>query len=299
MSNPWILYAVCALMLIVAVAALLPTILRAKDAAPEAERDAQAEALAAQALQAEKARLDEDFAAGRVDREHYEALLTDLRRRVLEEQKPALNEEEKSAPKADPLNLSRRQLAALVTALVCTISIGSYAFLGSPEMLGLAQAQKVLQGTASAQSIEDYLKSAPKDGRAWVLLAHKKIDEGDFRTASRAYKAARDASEKIARDPDVMLEYGAAVLTAKETALYADAYKALREALVLKAGDPRAEQLALMGAVASEDWSGAAALVRSMIQKMPPDSADYMQAEQTLRMLEARAESKAQSQAKP
>lgn len=293
MSNPWILYFVCALMLIIAVAALLPTILRAKDAAPEAERDAQAEALAAEALQAEKARLDEDFAAGRVDREHYEALLTDLRRRVLEEQKPALNEEEKSAPKADPLNLSRRQLAALVTALVCTISIGSYAFLGAPEMLGLAQAQKVLQGTASAQSIEDYLKSAPKDGRAWVLLAHRRIDAGDFRGAAEAYRNARESSPKIARDPDVSLEYGAAALTARDPQFFADANKALQEALAQKPGDPRAEQLALMGAVAAEDWARARDLTRMMLERMPPDSPDYMQAEQTLRMLESRAASAA------
>ena len=298
MSNPWILYAVCALMLVIALAALLPTIFRAKEAETEAASAERAEKLVSEALRAEKAQLDHDFAEGRLDRTHYEAMLSDLRWRILEEQKPALSEEEKGAERV-PLKITRGALAALVIALVTFVSVGSYWFLGAPEMLELAEAQKVLQGTASAESIETYLEKAPKDGRAWVLLAHKKIDEGDFRTASRAYKAARDASEKIARDPDVMLEYGAAVLTAKETALYADAYKALREALVLKAGDPRAEQLALMGAVASEDWSGAAALVRSMIQKMPPDSADYMQAEQTLRMLEARAESKAQSQAKP
>lgn len=298
MSNPWILYAVCAVMLVIALAALLPTIFRAKEAETEAASAERAEKLVSEALRAEKAQLDHDFAEGRLDRAHYEAMLSDLRRRILEEQKPALSEEEKGAERV-PLKITRGALAALVIALVTFVSVGSYWFLGAPEMLELAEAQKVLQGTASAESIETYLEKAPKDGRAWVLLAHKKIDEGDFRTASRAYKAARDASEKIARDPDVMLEYGAAVLTAKETALYADAYKALREALVLKAGDPRAEQLALMGAVASEDWSGAAALVRSMIQKMPPDSADYMQAEQTLRMLEARAASKAQSQAKP
>lgn len=298
MSNPWILYAVCAVMLVIALAALLPTIFRAKEAETEAASAERAEKLVSEALRAEKAQLDHDFAEGRLDRAHYEAMLSDLRRRILEEQKPALSEEEKGAERV-PLKITRGALAALVIALVTFVSVGSYWFLGAPEMLELAEAQKVLQGTASAESIETYLEKAPKDGRAWVLLAHKKIDEGDFRTASRAYKAARDASEKIARDPDVMLEYGAAVLTAKETALYADAYKALREALVLKAGDPRAEQLALMGAVASEDWSGAAALVRSMIQKMPPDSADYMQAEQTLRMLEARAASNAQSQAKP
>ena len=35
MSNPWILYAVCAVMLIIALAALLPTIFRAKEAETE------------------------------------------------------------------------------------------------------------------------------------------------------------------------------------------------------------------------------------------------------------------------
>ncbi|KAB7660985.1 c-type cytochrome biogenesis protein CcmI [Sutterella seckii] len=298
MSNPWILYAVCAVMLIIALAALLPTIFRAKEAETEDVRNARAESFVSEALRAEKAQLDSDHADGRLDQAHYDAMLADLRRRILEEQKPALNDEEKKLERV-PLKVTRGELAAIVVALVTFVSVGSYWFLGAPEMLELAQAQKVLQGTASAESIEAYLEKAPKDGRAWVLLAHRKIDEGDFRTASRAYKAARDSSEKIARDPDVMLEYGAAVLTAKETELYADAYKALNEALVLKAGDPRAEQLALMGAVAMEDWSGAASLVRNMIQKMPPDSPDYMQAEQTLRMLESRAQSKAETKAKP
>ncbi|MDO5530884.1 c-type cytochrome biogenesis protein CcmI [Sutterella sp.] len=289
MSNPWVLYAICALMLIVAIVAVLPTILRAREAQAPEERDAAARKLVREALTAEKARLDADLADGRLTSEQYEAMLGDLRARVLEEQAPALNAEEKAMPKAAPIRLTRAQMAAAVTCLITFVSCGSYAFLGSPELLELAEAQKVLEGSASAESIEQYLKRAPKDGRAWVLLAHKKVEAGDFRAASFAYKAARDATAKIARDPDVMLEYGAAVLTAREESLYKDASKALQEALVLKPGDPRAEQLALMGAVAAEDWVTARNITRTLLAQMSPDSPDYMRAEQTLRMLEARA----------
>ena len=174
MSNPWILYAVCAVMLIIALAALLPTIFRAKEAETEDVRNARAESFVSEALRAEKAQLDSDYADGRLDQEHYDAMLADLRRRILEEQKPALNDEEKNLSRA-PLKATRGELAAIVIALVTFVSVGSYWFLGSPEMLELAQAQKVLQGTASAESIETYLEKAPKDGRAWVLLAHRKI----------------------------------------------------------------------------------------------------------------------------
>ena len=90
MSNPWVLYAICALMLLCALAAVVPTILRAagrdETDADDRRRDDAARACANEALAAEKRRLDEDLREGRIDAALYESMLTDLRRRVLEEQ---------------------------------------------------------------------------------------------------------------------------------------------------------------------------------------------------------------------
>ena len=132
----------------------------------------------------------------------------------------------------------------------------------------------------------------PKD-RAWVLFAHKKIEAGDFRAAARALRTAREVEPKIARDRDVMLEYGAAVLTAQESDWYADANRVVKEAYGLMADDPRAERLAVMAAIAAEDWAWAVDVVRAMLPRIPPDSGEYMQARETLVMLEARAKAAA------
>ena len=247
-------------------------------------------------LQAEKAKLDADRSLGRISEAEYESLLTDLRRRVIEEQKPAADPTgaPSSSANAKPsTRLSRVQLAVSVAVLITVVAGGSYAFLGSPEMLELTNAQKVMEGNASAESIEAYLKTAPKDGRAWVLFAHKKIEAGDFRAAARALRTAREVEPKIARDRDVMLEYGAAVLTAQESDWYADANRVVKEAYGLMADDPRAERLAVMAAIAAEDWAWAVDVVRAMLPRIPPDSGEYMQARETLVMLEARAKAAA------
>ena len=286
MTSTWLLYVICALMLLAAIAAVLPTVLRTKNDVNGEALDREATALATKALQAEKAKLDADRSLGRISEAEYESLLTDLRRRVIEEQKPSANAKPST-------RLSRVQLAVSVAVLITVVAGGSYAFLGSPEMLELTNAQKVMEGNASAESIEAYLKTAPKDGRAWVLFAHKKIEAGDFRAAARALRTAREVEPKIARDRDVMLEYGAAVLTAQESDWYADANRVVKEAYGLMADDPRAERLAVMAAIAAEDWAWAVDVVRAMLPRIPPDSGEYMQARETLVMLEARAKAAA------
>ena len=90
-----------------------------------------------------------------------------------------------------------------------------------------------------------------------------------------------------------MLEYGAAVLTAQESDWYADANRVVKEAYGLMADDPRAERLAVMAAIAAEDWAWAVDVVRAMLPRIPPDSGEYMQARETLVMLEARAKAAA------
>lgn len=291
MSSTWILYGICAVMLVTAIAAVLPTVLRAADDRPGdgERRERAARKAVSTALQAERQRLDEDLAQGRIDAGLYESMLADLRRRVLEEQDAALNAEETAGGPAKPLRLSRGTVAAGLVALVTGVSAGSYAFLGAPELMELSEAQRVLEGTASAESIESYLKGAPGDGRAWVLLAHRRIDAGDFAGASEAYRRARAASEKVARDPDVMLEFGAAILTAGDEAHFAEANRVLGEALAARPGDPKAERLALTGAVAVGEWERACTILREMIVHLPPDGAERLEAEQTLKLLERRA----------
>lgn len=285
--TPWILYGICAAMLFVALAAVLPTVLKAETRADADALDELARRHATDALRDEKARLDRDLAEGRMSRAEYEPLLADLRRRVLEEQKAAADPEG-FAP-ARPLELSRPALGAVVASLMTAVAVGSYAFLGSPEMPELQNAQRVMEGKASAEAIEDYLKTAPKDGGAWRDFAHRKIEAGDYRSAARALRTAREVEPKFAADPAVSVEYVAAVLTAEEAELYEDANRVMKTVRAAAPEDPQVERLAVMAAMRAGDWTHACDVVRGMLERTPKESPEYAQIARTLEMFEARA----------
>lgn len=127
MTSTWLLYVICALMLLAAIAAVLPTVLRTKNDVNGEALDREATALATKALQAEKAKLDADRSLGRISEAEYESLLTDLRRRVIEEQKPAADPTgaPSSSANAKPsTRLSRVQLAVSVAVLITVVAGG-------------------------------------------------------------------------------------------------------------------------------------------------------------------------------
>ena len=94
----------------------------------------------------------------------------------------------------------RIRLAVGVTSMMVLLSALCYGFLGAPEVMRLTEDQKVLQGTASAEAIETYLGDNEKDGRAWVLLAHRRIEGATSRGAAAAYREAFRVEKKIAAE---------------------------------------------------------------------------------------------------
>ncbi|MDQ9765791.1 hypothetical protein RFZ33_01675, partial [Acinetobacter baumannii] len=87
-------------------------------------------------------------------------------------------------------------VTAAVVAGVTAVSVGLYAVNGAPELIGLEKAQAVYDGRADTPSIERYLESSPKDGRAWVLLARRHVDEENFPKEAEAYRRGRAANAK-------------------------------------------------------------------------------------------------------
>lgn len=288
MTDRAILYAIEFVMLAVAIAALMPTILRAGKRSGESLGTDDARATLEAALRSEKSRLDDELTRGAISKTLYESLLSDLRARALEETR-ALDSGEVPLPDAEPVTKSMLfKLAAGVTSLIVLLSAACYGFLGAPEIMRLTEDQKVLQGTASAEAIETYLKDNARDGRAWVLLAHRRIDAEDFKGAGAAYREAMRVEKKIASDPDILLEYGAAVLTANDEEFLGDAKVALLKAQSIEPDNPKAIELVGMAAFATQDWVLAKRQLERMLEGMSPDRAEYIRFEQTIRVLDER-----------
>ena len=234
-SDRLILFALMGLMLVVAALFLVPTTSKSFDEGKTGSEEADHRRELLDALRDQKRRLDEDRASGRITEALYEELLSDLERRMLEEHegRPSETAEEVAdTGGTKPLSVTPATLTVIVVAILVGIPTGLYAIMGAPEMMRLSQDQKVLEGTATPEAIETYLRDNGRDGRAWVLLARKRVEAGDYAGAATAYREARKAQTKVRNDPEVMLEFGAALLTSGDARLLPEAKSVLHTSIL-------------------------------------------------------------------
>lgn len=272
------LYAVEAAMAAAAALIVIPPLWRARRGARRLERDAAREALL-EALRAERREIEEALRSGGIGSAEAQALLADLRRRALEETRAAGPE---------PEGGSARAWILVVLAVVLGGSAAVYALVGSPELIELSEAQKVLEGRAPAEAVARYLERHPKDARAWVLLAHRRVEADDFSGAVEAYRRAIAASPKVAEDPDVLFEYGAAALTANEEGAFEDAKKRVLRGLALRPESGKGLEISAMLALATRDWKLARRQLAAIVRLTPPDTPQRRRFEAALRELDAR-----------
>ena len=176
-------------------------------------------------------------------------------------------------------------VTAAVVAGVSAVSVGLYAVNGAPELIGLEKAQAVYDGRADTPSIERYLESSPKDGRAWVLLARRHVDEENFPKAAEAYRRGRAANAKVKADPAVMLELAATLLTIGGPDSMREAQPLAQGAVDGRPGDMKAVEILAVAASANEDWRTAAESLSLLMSTMNPDTPEYVQYEMTLKRL--------------
>ena len=143
MSDEILLYLILFLMLVLAVGALVPSLLRVgrEEASVEREDKAYSSAVT-EALRRQRAQLDEDLKSGAVSAEQYEILADDLRRRALEEHDAVFHDPNDGAGRRAG-SFSGPIVTAAVVAGVTAVSVGLYAVNGAPELIGLEKAQAV------------------------------------------------------------------------------------------------------------------------------------------------------------
>lgn len=274
-TDEIILYSLFVVMTLIAMAFVVPTLMRVSEKhQPREEALEHREALSA-ALREEKQRLDEDRRRGLVSEADHALMMEDLERRALEE-----NAQIESAETSR--TFSPAIVIGAVAALFAVVTIMGYGLKGSPELMRLADDQRVLEGTANVEQLQIYLKDNRRDGRAWVLLARKLAEKDDFAGAVNAYRTAREVMTKVRNDPSVTLEMAAALLTTHNRRDTAEALPLLEEVHNMRPEDVRITQLLVMAATDLEEWKRAADAMESLLMTMSPSSPDYMEAREML-----------------
>ena len=131
MSDEILLYLILLLMLVLAVGALVPSLLHVgrEEASVEREDKAYGSAVT-EALRRQRAQLDEDLKSGAVSAEQYEILADDLRRRALEEHDAVFHDPNDGAGRRAG-SFSGPVVTAAVVAGVTAVSVGLYAVNGA------------------------------------------------------------------------------------------------------------------------------------------------------------------------
>lgn len=228
------------------------------------------------ALQAEKAQLEADHRAGRIDDDAFRLALDELRARILAE--TAAAETTAQATPGDEVPDSGQKLVhdaaqpgwavgALGMALFSAAAF--YLVVGSPQW---ADDARVVAATQAARTVNQNGGITPERIRQLVArlaerLAQQPDDVPGWRMLARSYMVLEDAEavqatwraigDKIPADPDVLLDWGE-LLAAANGGFNGDAVSLIERAVALAPQSPRA--LALAGAAASANDDPATAI---------------------------------------
>lgn len=253
------------LMTVLALAWVLPPLLRRRRHGGGVERDASNLAL----LRDQLAELDADLRSGTLSAEQYAKARSELERRVLEET---------ASERADVDSGGRkgRWTAIALGVLIPVSAVLLYLQVGSPDALLPGRGAPGHPGITIEQfegmvsRLEERLQKEPGDGQGWVLLARSNLVMGRFAEAAQAYARA---VELVRDNADLYADYADALAMAQGQRLQGEPERLIAQALKI---DPdHVKALALAGTVAFEkkDYSGAIAHWERILKTAPADPA--------------------------
>ena len=269
MTLFWIL---AVLMTLLALAFLLPALVKTKSSAATLGSGAATQANLS-VLRDQLALLDKEFAAGTLNAEQLAWARQDIERRALEEE---------STPDA-PIGKPRSSGTAIAVGLaVPLLAIGIYGFLGSPFALNPVSTSDSSTADVSPAQVEEMVKQFAArlenlppgeavDPKAWEMLARSYAAMQKFPEASKAYKRAVELApgnaQLLADHADVM-----AMMQGQST--LGEPARLIAKALVL---DPNnLKVLALSGSAAFERRDFPAAIAHwSKARQLAPAGSEF------------------------
>lgn len=254
---------VAALLVVLALAWVLPPLWRVRQGDAEASGEASNLAI----LRDGMAELERDLKNGLLQEQQYQQAREDLERRALEEARAGA-----TAPQAP---LRGRRAVAVLAIVIPLCAAGLYWKLGTPEGVTWSAAPAG-GGEVTAQQIETMvaqlavrLQKNPQDGNGWALLARSNFVLQRYPEAANAYARA---AELIKDDADLLADYADTVAMTQNRRIDARVMQIVDAALRI---DPMQwKALAMAGSGASErgDYANAVVYWKRLQSRTEPES---------------------------
>lgn len=259
----WISAAVCVLL---ALAFVLPPLLRRRDAAAKmARRDINIAVYRDQMKE-----MEADRANGLLSEEQFQTAKLELEARLAED---ALVQADKTMTP-----VASRRLGYGLAGLLPVAAIGLYFVLGNPMSLtAIAEAQasgdqQVAGGhdiMKLIQQVEEKTKTDPNDGEAWTILAKTYAAVGHWPEALHAYEKAIKLRPDV---PSVMTGYAEALAITNNRVLAGKPIELVLKALEKDPQDMKGLELAGIAAFQEKGFAKAAFYFKHLYKQLPPES---------------------------
>jgi cytochrome c-type biogenesis protein CcmH len=205
------------------------------------------------------AEIDRDIERGLVPADHAEAARIEIKRRMLSAGATAPGQGQEPGPQ--PGRRSRRSpvLATVLAVMVPLVALGLYWDLGHPDgggqpmVVSGPQGQSLTMEEAVAQ-LQRRLDADPANLEGWLLLGRSYLSLGRPAEAVVAYRTAAALS---GQRPDIIADYGEALVAADQGRVLPMASSLFNRALAADPSDTKARYYIALGKAQQGDLEGA------------------------------------------
>ena len=266
-------WVICAALIAIALAFVLPPLLQRTAAAPE-NTDKEANVAVYRDQMSE---LEADLHNGIISKEQHAIDRDEIERRLLED----VSVTSKKPSKQTNLALSGRGLAYAVAAAILLLAVGLYFRIGNPQSISAAAPASVaappgVSNQRSQQAIEANvaalarrLEQNPTDLSGWRMLGRSYLSMERYRDAAGAFSRA---SALKPDDADLLADYAFALGMANGQRLQGQPQELIDKALKLDPENPKALELAGTAAFESKNYKDAIAYWERLLKKAPGDT---------------------------
>ena len=268
-------WVICALLILVALAFVLPPALQRTDKSQVTIDDERKQANIA-VYRDQLTELEADLRNGIVSKEQYAQDRDEIERRLLEDTATARSQKSSAAP------LSARGTAYLLGIGLPLVAIIFYLKVGEPDRINnqapasepatmsAAPAQRSQeQIEANVAKLAKRLESNPNDAQGWTMLAKSYSSLEKYSEAANAYAKATELTPK---DADLWAEYAFATAMASGQSLEGKPMELIDRALKVDPNNAKALQLAGSAAFQRTDYKKAVDYWERVLKQVPPDS---------------------------
>ena len=271
-------WVICALLIVIALAFVLPPLLQRSDDEAEVLIDEERKQANIAIYRDQLSELEADLRNGIIAEDQYAQDRDETERRLLED--TATTRSKKTSNSA-PINA--RSTAYLLgfglplVAIIFYLKVGEPNLISNPAPVGAPPAAESAappertqaQIEANVAKLAERLKSNPNDPQGWTMLARSYSSMEKYSDAVNAYAKATELNPK---DADLLAEYAFVTGMAGGKSLEGKPTELINRALKVDPENPKALQLEGSAAFQAKDYNKAIDYWQRVLKKVPPGS---------------------------